>query len=260
MRRMPMLRTFAGSVLAMALLASCGIRLPIQPRETQRVPVRFEPRAGRPPQAPDVLVWLIADEYHTGMVFPYDWLLESGFVPPADFGNPRFVAMSWGNTDAYSQQGLESPLKWCEVLFTPTPSVMELISVNWDVAEVCPHQRIWRKLVPRDRGPVLADFLNQCSVTGADGRPKVVRPASWGKGVQLEGNYPYFIPRVCNVWTAQTIECLGGRINPWFGLTADGLIRQAQEPPNDFEQIWPGWENGNQSAKRDAATQNPPGL
>jgi hypothetical protein len=87
---------------------------------------------------------------------------------------------------------------------------------------------------------VLAEFLNQCSKTGPDGRPIVVRPSSWGDGVQLEGRYTYFIPRVCNVWSAQVIECLGDRINPWFALTADGLIRQAEKPPNQFEKIWPG--------------------
>lgn len=242
MRRWPMLRTLAGWVLASALLASCGIRLPIETRNVRHVPVKLDAPPGKPAKEPHVLVWLIADDFHTGMVFPYDWLLESGFVPPADFGTPRYVAMSWGNTDAYSQEGLETPLKWCEVLFTPTPSVMELIQVNWDVAAVCPHQRIWRKLVPRDRGPSLASFLNRCSTNGSDGRPNVVRPASWGKGVQLEGHYPYFIPRVCNVWTAQAIECLGGKMHPWFALTADGLVRQAEKPPNDFELIWPGRE------------------
>ncbi len=242
---MPLLRmlgTLTGWALAAALLGSCGIRLPIETRDLRHVPVKLEARPGKPAKDPDVLVWLIADEFHTGMVFPYDWLLESGFVPPADFGTPKHVAMSWGNTDAYSQEGLETPFKWCEVLFTPTPSVMELIQVNWDVAEVCPYQRIWRKLVPRDHGTNLANFLNRCSTNGPDGRPNVVRPASWGKGVQLEGHYPYFIPRVCNVWTAQAIECLGGEMHPWFALTADGLVRQAERPPNNFEQIWPGRE------------------
>jgi hypothetical protein len=240
MRRLSSLGTLAGWVLATALLGSCGIRLPIHAGDARYVPVRHEAPPGTPPEDPDVLVWLVADDFHTGMVFPYDWLLESGFVPPAGFGKPRYVAMSWGNADAYSEQGLKSFGKWCEVLFTPTPSVMELISVDWNVAEVLPHQRIWRKLVSRDRGPALADFLNQCAVTGADGRPVVVRPANWGTGVQLQGRYHYFIPRVCNVWTTQTIECLGGGIDPWFALTADGLVRQAEKPPNDFEKIWPG--------------------
>ncbi len=240
MRFLPTLGALAGWMLAAAMLGSCGIRLPVDQPETRRIPVKMQSAPAAPQRDPDVLVWLIADEYHTGMVFPYDWLLESGFIPPAGFGHPTSVAMSWGNTDAYSAEGLGGPLGWCEVLFTPTRSVMELISVNWNVTEVCPHQRIYRKLVSRDRGPALASFLNQCSVAGPDGRPNVVRPASWGKGVQLEGRHSYFIPRVCNVWTAQAIEHLGGDINPWFGLTADGLIRQAVKPPNDFELVWPG--------------------
>ena len=224
-----------------ALLCSCGIRLPVEPPETHRVMVSdriTEPSPGT--KAPHVLVWLVADKYHTGMVFPYDWLIESGFVPPAGFAKTTYVTMSWGNRDAYSEAGIDTKWKMFRVLFTPTPSVMELIPSDWHVAEVLPDQRIWRKLVDRRHGPALARFLNECSVTDADGRPNVVCKSSWGEGVQLEGRHAYFIPRVCNVWTVQAIECLGGEINPWTALTADGLIRQAEKPPNDFEKIWPG--------------------
>lgn len=244
---MPRAATLAGlSALlpAIVLLGSCGIRLPVDSKGgrpgARRIPVKLESQPAHPARDPDVLVWLIADKYHTGMVFPYDWLVESGFVPPAGFQNTRYVTMSWGNRDAYSKEGINTKWKLFRVLFTPTPAVMELIPSDWSVAEVLPDQRIWRKLVPRDRGPALAHFLNQCSATGADGRPLVVCPSSWGEGVQLESKHPYFIPRVCNVWTVQSIEALGGDLNPWFALTADGLIRQAEKPPNHFELIWPG--------------------
>lgn len=243
MRFPPMLRIYLFPVLVAALLSSCGIRLPIQPSADaciKRVPVRLENPAKTKEKDPHVLVWLVADKYHTGMVFPYDWLIESGFIPPEGFGNPKFVTMSWGNRNAYSKEGIDTKWKMFRVLFTPTPSVMEMIPANYNIAEVCPHQRIWRKLVERSHGPKLADFLNKCSVKDASGRPVVVCESSWGKGVQLESSHSYFIPRVCNVWTVQTIECLGGDINPWFALTADGLIRSAEKPPNDFEQIWPG--------------------
>lgn len=255
MRGLPILRLLAGCVLVAALLDSCSIRLPVQPQprikdfppqaETSappvpRIKVRLDCLPARPRQDPDVLVWLIADKWHTGMVFPYAWLEESGFVPPAGFGHPQFVTMSWGNRSAYSREGIDHYWKLMQVILTPTPSVMEIIPVEWNVTEVLPQQRIWRKLVARTRGPALACFLNECSTSGPDGRPKVVRPSSWGHGVQLECRYSYFIPRVCNVWTVQTIECLGGRIDPWFALTADGLVSQAEKPPNDFELVWPG--------------------
>lgn len=243
MRFPPMLRIYLFPVLAAALLSSCGIRLPIQPSADaciKRVPVRLKNPTRTKQKDPHVLVWLVADKYHTGMVFPYDWLIESGFIPPEGFGNPKFVTMSWGNRNAYSKEGIDTKWKMFRVLFTPTPSVMEMIHANYNIAEVCPHQRIWRKLVERRHGPKLADFLNKCSVKDDSGRPVVVCESSWGKGVQLESSHSYFIPRVCNVWTVQTIECLGGDINPWFALTADGLIRSAEKPPNDFEKIWPG--------------------
>jgi hypothetical protein len=238
-----MLRNFMVLASAAALLASCGIRLPIEVSPdacAERVSVRLENTEKGENKSPHLLVWLVADKYHTGMVFPYDWLIESGFIPPEGFGNPKFVTMSWGNRDAYSKQGIDTQWKMFRVLFTPTHSVMEMIPANYNIAEVCPHQRIWRKLVERRHGPALADFLNQCSAKDQHGRPVVVCESSWGKGVQLESAHSYFIPRVCNVWTVQTIECLGGDINPWTALTADGLIRAAEKPPNDFEQIWPG--------------------
>lgn len=234
------------SVLTTALITSCGIRLPNTPAPAYRVdvgklPVR-QPAPGT--KDPDVLVWLISDKLHTGMVFPYDWLLESGFIPPPGFGNPRYVTLSWGDRTAYMEKGLHTPVKFFKALFIPTPSVMELIPANWNVTEVCPYQRIWRKLVARGRGRDLAAFLNDCSIMGPDGKPVVCGTSSWGGGVLLESRHVYFIPRMCNTWTSQAIESLGGNINPWLAITADGLIRQAEKPPNDFEQIW--WGGGNQ--------------
>ncbi len=228
-------------ILGICLTTSCGIRLPGAPKPTYqataRTTVSYDP--ARPP---DVLVWLIADKIHTGMVFDYAWLIESGFIPPAGFGTPKYVTLSWGDRTAYVEKGLHSPWKLFRALCTPTPSVMELIPANWAVTEVCPHQRIWRKLVPRGRGRDLAHFLNDCSLENATGRPNIVGTSSWGGGVLLESRHIYFFPRMCNAWSSQAIEALGGKINPWRAITADGLIRQAVRPPNDFEQIW--WGNG----------------
>lgn len=231
-----------------ACLASCSLRLPVGKSPVARTAAPAAAPAAQPYRslragahdAPDVLVWLTADTYHTGMVFPYDWLLESGFIPPAEFRGARHVALSWGNRDAYSEEGIDSSWKMLRVLFSPTPSVMELIPFDGDVVDTLPGQRVWRGLVPRDRGPALARFLNGCVQPDRSGRPVVVRPSSWGRGVQLESSHSYFIPRVCNVWSAQAIEALGGRINPWFALTADSLARQACRPPNSFEAVWPG--------------------
>jgi hypothetical protein len=223
-------------------LASCSLRLPVGSAPLARLTVSSP--SAKPgevaPRDPHVMVWLVADHHHSGVVLPYDWLIDSGFVPPVDFPSARYVAMSWGNRDAYSAQGIDNPWKWFRVLFTPTPSVMEMIPIRWEVTEVLPGQRIWRRLTPRERGPQVAAFLNRCLEHDVQGRPVVVASSSWGGGVQFQSSHSYFIPRVCNVWTAQVIEAMGGRIRPWRAVTANGLIRQAERPPNDFEQIWAG--------------------
>jgi Protein of unknown function (DUF2459) len=241
MRRIGSQLQFLACVSAAGWLSSCGIRLPDVPQPLLYRQVKLATPQQKP-QPPDLLVWMIADKIHSGMVFEYAWLLESGFIPPAGFGHPKFVTLSWGNRTAYVEKGLHSPAKFLRALFFPSPSVMELIPAQWNVVEVCPHQRIWRKLVARERGRDLAAFLNDCSRMTADGRPRVCGTSSWGGGVLLESRHQYFIPRMCNTWTGQAIESLGGKIEPWLGITADGLIRQAVKAPNDFEQIW--WGGG----------------
>jgi hypothetical protein len=106
---------------AAACLASCGIRLPDTPALTYRQPVVHKTAPSPDGKTPDVIVWMIADELHTGMVFPYEWLLDSGFIPPAGFGKPQYVSLSWGNRTAYVEKGLHSPGKFVQAMFTASP-------------------------------------------------------------------------------------------------------------------------------------------
>ena len=232
--------------LAAGLLCAC-VRFPPPPPGVTVTPVglRSPPLYpnGKPFRSSDeseVMVWMVADDLHTAMVFPYDWLVDSGFIPPAGFGNPPFVTMSWGDRVAYVQRKWLNPWQVCRAFFTPSPSVMEIIPFHGYVAETCHQQRIWRKMVKRERGPQVAAFLNHVSRTGADGRPLVIASSSWGGGVLVESQFTYYLPRICNVWTAQVMEACGCRMFPLTALTADGLIRQAKAPGNDFECVWPG--------------------
>ncbi len=232
--------------LAAALSCSC-VRIPPPPSGVRVAPLVPPPPAihpdGKPFRAsadPDVMVWLLADELHTAMVFPYGWLLESGLIPPPGLGNPPYVCLSWGACTAFMQQENLNSWQVFRALFIPNPAVMEIIPVTGYVAEICQQQRVWRKLVPRERGPQVAAFLNHVSRTGANGRPRVIGPSSWGDGFLLDSQFSYYLPRICNVWTAQALEACGCRMFPLTALTPNGLIRQAEAPGNDFESVWRG--------------------
>jgi Protein of unknown function (DUF2459) len=225
--------------MGMAVLTSaCSIRVPVT-AEVQRVEKGAVRSAkSQVPQAPDVLVWLLADELHTGVVFSYDWLIESGFQPPKGFPKSKYVTLSWGNREAYVQEAWLTPWQAIRALCWPSPSVMELIPFDYEVVDVCPYQRVWRKLVSRDHGPAVAAFLNGCARRDSGGLPRSVGKSSWGNGVLLDSPHSYYLPRICNVWTLQAMEACGCRIHPWGGLTASGVIRQAEKPENGFEKIW----------------------
>jgi len=233
---------FILAIVSASVLSNCSIRVPV-PAGVERVAVSHsQPRVkdgqSERKRDPDVLVWLIADELHTGMVFPYDWLVESGFRPPKGFPSSKYVTLSWGNREAYVQEAWLTPGQAIRALFWPSPSVMELIPFDYEVVDVCPYQRVWRKLVSRDRGPAVAAFLNGCARHDSNGRPWSLGKSSWGNGVLLDSPHSYFLPRICNVWTLQAMEACGCRVHPWGGLTASGVIRQAEKPENGFEKIW----------------------
>ena len=60
----------ASTAATAALLASCSLRLPTQKVPTAKVPGRTNAAASHTKE-PHVLVWMIADKWHTGLVFPY---------------------------------------------------------------------------------------------------------------------------------------------------------------------------------------------
>jgi hypothetical protein len=194
-----------------------------------------------PERPPEVQVWMLADKLHTGMVFPYDWLLESGFIPPENFPKAKYVTLSWGDRMAYMNQRWLTVPEVVKAIFLPSPSVMELIPINWNIAEVSPNQQIWMKSIPREYGPRVASFLNHCTVTGPNGRPVVAGESSWGGGVLLESPQAYYFPRICNVWTGQALEACGAKINPVMSIHRDLLAREAER--NGFAQVWDGSGN-----------------
>lgn len=217
------------------LLCSCSLRLPVEPYPESAATNRIAAK-----KKEKIDVWMHADKYHTGMIFDYDWLIDSGYIAPPGLGSPKYVVVSWGNTDAYSENGIGSIPIMAQVLFTPTKSVMELIGFDRSAAEVMPQHRLWKGEFPVPRGLHLAHFLNQCSQMDENGKPVIVRPSSWGEGVQVEGRFNYFIPRVCNIWTAQAIEALGGEIQPLRATTPNSLVKQILKEENGFTLIHDG--------------------
>ncbi len=200
----------------------------------------WAPEAGGDGFTAFIRVYLLADTLHTGLVFDLRWLVECGYVKPAEIDDHQFVAMSWGDEVAYVQERWLTPGQVFRALFTPSPSVMECIPFDWKVEEVCLHQRVYVAEVPESAGVALAGFLNAHTARSDDGTPITIAPSSWGDGrlIRCPDHLSYDISRMCNAWTAEALAATGMPINPEGLLTARGLIDQATSGTNRFRLIW----------------------
>lgn len=209
---------------------SCAVRMPVTKKSTVSGVSALTSTAPVSATANKIPVWLIADSLHTSMAIPYDWLIESGYRAPKQMnfpqGNQRLVIMSWGDRVAYEQKRWLRPWEVFHALFMPSPSVTEIIPVSWKVEKVCFQQRIYRGEIAAYKGKELAKFLNGSTRFDHQGKPIIIAPSTWGQGHLLDCPYSYYFPRICNVWTGQTLEACGLHINIRSAITADGLIKQ----------------------------------
>lgn len=228
------------------LMASCALHFPKQKVERQRVEV-----AARSPEleaaAATIPILLFSDKLHTGLILELAWLERNGYVKPEGIGERKYVAFSWGDETAYVQQRWLSPAQVIHALFLPSGAVMEIIPFDWNVPEVCHHQRLYQGFVPESAGKSLAGFLNHCTVTAEDGRPETIAPSSWGEGLLIRSPHAYYFPRICNIWTVDALRAAGFEISGLSGMSASGVIRQATKPENGFQKIWdPAWQMGDE--------------
>lgn len=227
----------------MTLLSSCAVRMPSPPAPPVSCPLPSsnvtQPAKGK------VAIYLIADSLHTSLAVPYQWLMDSGYNPPRALtfppGPQRYVVMSWGDRVAYEQRRWLTPGEVFHALFMPSDSVTEIIPISWKIEDVCFQQRIYRKEVPHERGTALAAFFNANQCFNESGSPRIIGTSSWGNGFLLDCHHSYYFPRICNVWTGQSLEACGLSISMKSAISANGLIRQACE--QGFELVHEGEES-----------------
>lgn len=225
------------------VLASCALHFPDRELHHGRLEVAAgtatTPLVDEPATEPVVL---FADELHTGLIFELAWLEEHGYRVPPGLQRRRHVVFSWGDETAYVQKRWLNPAQVVHALFLPSTSVMEVISFDYHVPEVCPTQRLYQGFIRDSAGRAVADFLNSCTRMDGDGRPEVVADSTWGDGLMVRSPHAYYFPRICNVWTVDALNAAGFRFHGLTGLSADGIIRQAERPENGFRKIWdPAW-------------------
>lgn len=171
----------------------------------------------------------MADELHTILVFPHDWLVKSGFVLPENFKCKEHVAVSWGGRQAMIKEAELNSGEILAALYLPGSTVMECAPVDRSKVEAPDRFRVWTKeSVPADRGPFVAAFLNHSVVRDSNGKPNVVTKSNWGDGMLLESPHTNNFPKMCNSWTNQAMTAAGTKVSPIMAIFPESVIGAAQ--------------------------------
>ncbi len=227
-----------GLLLGLAAgLVSCGTHFPPSSGDPAPRVVRQPVGSQRGVSAPadGVDVWVVADPLHTGVVLPLDWLCENGFRAPASVRGERYVNISWGDRVAYEQERWLTPWEVFNALVLRTESVVEVIAFHWDPRQVFPQKRIYHTRIAREQGPSVVAFLNNCGRFDSKGKWIVIGPPTWGKGNLLASPHLYGFPRLCNAFTAGTLEACGYRFGPWSEIWGDALLASCKR--QGFERL-----------------------
>ncbi len=91
--------------------------------------------------------------------------------------------------------------------------------------------------MPESAGSSFAAALNACSELDVGGRPVTIGRSPWGDGLLIRSPHAYYFPRICNIWTVDALNSAGFQMGGIRGLSADGVIRQAERQENGFRQI-----------------------
>ncbi|MBB5352173.1 hypothetical protein HNR46_002416 [Haloferula luteola] len=231
---------FVALLVSSLLLPGCMIAFP---KDREREAVRRE-EVARPADEPrTVPVVIFADRLHTGVILDLRWLRRHGYVPPEEVKSYRWAAFSWGDETAYVQKEWLTPGQVFQAFALPSRSVMEIIAFDYNIPEVCHHQRLYQGFTTEAAGEDIAAYLNFTTLRDAQGVPSVLGPSSWGGGEMVRSPHSYYFPRICNVWTVEALDAAGFEFHRWTGLSAAGVIRQATARKNGFAQIWdPSWQ------------------
>ena len=221
-------------------LQSCMIAFP---KNRERVSVHRASVSRQVDEPRTVPVVVFADKLHTGLILNLRWLRRNGYVPPAEVGDREWAAFSWGDETAYVQKEWLTPGQVIQALALPSHSVMEVIAFDFNIPNVCHHQRLYQGFTTESAGEELAAYLNFTTLRNDDGSPSTLGPSSWGGGRMVRSPHSYYFPRICNVWTVEALNAAGFRFHRITGLSADGVVRQAEASRNGFAQIWdPSWQ------------------
>ena len=171
-------------------------------------------------------VLVVRHRWHTGIVLPTDRLAPSLAFLDAQFSDPVWYEIGWGDNDFYRR----TDNLWLlgKALFWPTDTVLHVVGLDKHPADL-PTSDVQALCLSADGLKRLQAVLAEDFRLGADGRPVAADPGLYGDSRFFPARGHFWFGRTCNTWTAQRLRDGGVDIRTFMTLRAKSVMAQIRD-------------------------------
>ena len=171
-------------------------------------------------------VLVVRHRGHTGIVLPADRLAPSLAFLDAQFSDPVWYEIGWGDNDFYRR----TDNLWLlgKALFWPTDTVLHVVGLDKHPADL-PNSDVQALCLSADGLKRLQATLAGDFKLGNDGQPLAADPGLYGDSRFFPARGHFWFGRTCNTWTAQRLGDGGVDIRTFMTLRAKSVMAQIRD-------------------------------
>lgn len=172
-------------------------------------------------------IYVVGHGWHTGLVVKARDVLPDVWPEIDDFVASDYVELGWGDEGFYQAKTIDPPLV-LKAMFWPTPSVMHVAGFRGPVKEFYPLSDIIEVTLSDEQFDDLCRFISATVTRDESGESFPLGPGLYGESHFYRANGKYFVPKTCNIWTANALKAAGQPVISQTAMRAENVLGQCR--------------------------------
>jgi len=175
---------------------------------------------------PAVAVYLVAHDWHTGIVVRRADIPAGQWPESRDFPQAEYLEVGWGNRDYYQAR---DPGPWLALMavMSPTPSVLHVVGFRGPPADYFRSSEVLEFALPREDFEGLVRYVHDAHERAGATAAATLGPGLYGDSRFYPAWEQFHLFNTCNVWTARALRTAALPIQD--SITKEGVMSQARE-------------------------------
>ncbi len=172
-------------------------------------------------------IYIVNHGKHTGIILHKQDIPVSAWPEQQDFPGATYLEVGWGDKDYYQIPEPHVGILLKAVLI-PTPAVLHVVGFSQAPAYYFFGSELIRLQLTEADFENLIRYIGSSFARNRNERAFPLRKGLYGQSFFYLSKENYHLLKTCNVWVANALIASGKPVNPWFSVTAGGLMSQAQ--------------------------------